>query len=511
MTTLAVDPVVSSTRVTARWLWLVLGLAGLVLLRALAAARLPLAPEEAYYWMYAQHPSLSYFDHPPMIAWLIAITTHFLGHSELAVRLSCGLLTLATSPLLYLYARPWYGCRSALIAALALQFLPVYFGFGLISTMDGAMLFFWTLSLLATSRLLRMSQPAPGPYVLLALSLGAALLTKYTAIALLPGLLLVFLSHSTYRHHLRTPYPYLAVLLALAMTAPVLLWNFQHDFASFRFQFSSRFEGHSLRISHLLSFTVYQLALITPLGFLALAFFVRNAFTRFFPLPPRYILALAFSLPLLAVMAWKSLTYPIHLSWTAPAYLSLLPAGIHALRSATRLRTRSFPLHPAMLPATATLCAATTAALLLYLLLVQPHSRALSAFNRWPELAAIVESHEETLEAATGREPLIVVDGKYRLASVLAFYRTPLETKVPASQFTTSQWIIEGSGLGYEYWLNPQDFQGADLLYLTDSPTSAEISRISPRFSSIETIHDPRLSQFPSLRLLLCRNFHAAR
>ena len=36
---------------------------------------LPLFAQEAYYWCYAQHPALSYFDHPPMVAWMIWLGT----------------------------------------------------------------------------------------------------------------------------------------------------------------------------------------------------------------------------------------------------------------------------------------------------------------------------------------------------------------------------------------------------------------------------------------------------
>src|SRR5215217_3462094 len=53
------------------WTWIAMLVAIACLLRVAAMVFVPLIPEEAYYWMYAQHPAMSYFDHPPMVAWVI--------------------------------------------------------------------------------------------------------------------------------------------------------------------------------------------------------------------------------------------------------------------------------------------------------------------------------------------------------------------------------------------------------------------------------------------------------
>ena len=66
----------------------------LLLLRAVMAALLPLSGDEAYYWLWSQHLSLGYYDHPPAIAWLIRFGTLLLGDTELGVRLSGVLLSL---------------------------------------------------------------------------------------------------------------------------------------------------------------------------------------------------------------------------------------------------------------------------------------------------------------------------------------------------------------------------------------------------------------------------------
>ena len=92
-----------------------------LVLRAAAMAGVNLLPEEAYYWMYWQHPSLSYFDHPPMVAWLIGAGTRLFGDTEFGVRTGGALLMLASSGLMYVFGRMWFGRKAAVVAALLLQ------------------------------------------------------------------------------------------------------------------------------------------------------------------------------------------------------------------------------------------------------------------------------------------------------------------------------------------------------------------------------------------------------
>jgi len=73
-----------------------------ILLRLVYFGLAQLIPDEAYYWQYAQHMDLSFYDHPPMVAWLIWLGTSILGHNEFGVRIGallCGLVTMG-----YLYA-----------------------------------------------------------------------------------------------------------------------------------------------------------------------------------------------------------------------------------------------------------------------------------------------------------------------------------------------------------------------------------------------------------------------
>src|ERR1700712_4279719 len=75
--------------------------AGLVLLRLIAAAWTPLTFDEAYYWMWSKNLAGGYYDHPPMVALVIRLGTLIAGDTELGVRLVSILLALPMSWAIY--------------------------------------------------------------------------------------------------------------------------------------------------------------------------------------------------------------------------------------------------------------------------------------------------------------------------------------------------------------------------------------------------------------------------
>lgn len=459
-------------------------------LRLLAMAAVPLIPEEAYYWMYAQHTALSYFDHPPMVAWVIGLGTAVFGDTEFGVRIVGNLLMLGASLLMYRFGRTWFSREAGAVAALLLQVLPVFFGIGFIATMDSALIFFWMLGLVGVTAALRDNR-AWGWY-LAGVALGSAVLSKYTGVFLAVGAVLAVVAHRPWRRHLLTVHPYLSILIAVALFSPVIIWNGQHDWASFRFQFLDRFGPKPLSLRTMLEFIGFQLLIATPIILWAYSrLTVQLLRTPRRALTPQSILIHAFSLPLLSMIAYKSLRYGVHINWTVPAFLSLLPAvsqwfldrGLAAFER--RPWTRGFAW-------TIMLCVVLNITVIAYLLILQPRVQWLSAFGPWQQLARIVEEHEDQLESETGREPLIVAEGEYRLASVLAFYRRPLEQHVNTAHYTTSKWILGGNGLGYPYWSDRNRWQGWDCIFIDDDEEDV-LSRTRDHFDEVRQVIDARL------------------
>jgi dolichol-phosphate mannosyltransferase len=506
-----------------------------VVLRFVAMFLAPLVPEEAYYWLYSQHPSLSYFDHPPVVAWVIGLGTRIFGNTEFGVRIINALLMILTSGLLYIYGCIWFGRRAALLGALALYILPVYFGVGFIATMDAALLFFWTIGLLGASYALKYGK-VWGWYVAGAAT-GGAMLSKYTGVFLAAGLFLAIVTHGSWRKWLRSPHPWLGAMLAAGMLWPVIVWNMRHDWASFRFQFVDRYTESSWGMGHFLSFLGFQvltlIAIFVALGIVIAARLLRphamasakaaignnidrlwrrlrsNPFSS-----PQFCMTLWFSLPLLLVTAYKALQYDIHLNWALPAYLALFPflaqglIGYIGRLPSLHDRQRCAGLWRGVF----TGCVAANAGLMIFLLVLQPRLGWIPAFGPWHELAEIVEFHEDQVEHQTGREPLIIGEGKYRLASVLAFYRKNLEIDDDSARGTTSRWILQGEGLGFPYWFTSSEWSNSDCIYVADSAREDMVRQLGPYFESVKVVSDARLKGLGKrgFGIAVCRGFKTA-
>src|SRR5206468_3596446 len=110
--------------------WQVLAIAAVaytVLLRLACMGSINLIPEEAYYWNYAQHLDWSYLDHPPMVRWLIWLSTYLLGKSELSVRLPSLFCWAAAAVFMFRWTRSLFGRDAAIRCLLLLAVLPFYF------------------------------------------------------------------------------------------------------------------------------------------------------------------------------------------------------------------------------------------------------------------------------------------------------------------------------------------------------------------------------------------------
>lgn len=208
------------------------------LLRLAAAFSLGLGNDEAYHFLYAIHPDLSYYDHPPMLAWVELTGLNLTGRpfSPIALRLGFIALAAASTWLMARIATRWHGPRAGFLAALALN-LTGYYGLaaGTFALPDGPLLFFWLLTIDRLCLALREPERL-APWAWMGAAWGCALLSKYHAVFLPAGTVLFLLLHPPMRRLLLKPGPYLAVAIGLAMFSPVLFWNARNGWVSFLFQ-----------------------------------------------------------------------------------------------------------------------------------------------------------------------------------------------------------------------------------------------------------------------------------
>src|SRR5882757_3654887 len=205
-------------------------------MRLVYASVLDLRTDEAYYWTWSKESVLSFLDHPPMVAWFIRFGTAIFGDTNLGVRLSGIVAMLVTQLLLAdIVRRVTSNNVRAVMLALLLPEAALYYGLLMAKVAPDTALIPFAVAMLWS--LVRLAQSDDGRWWLAAgLFAGLALLSKFTAVMLAPAVLTFALVPDWRRRWLLSPYPWLAALIAIVVFSPVVFWNAQHNWASFRFQ-----------------------------------------------------------------------------------------------------------------------------------------------------------------------------------------------------------------------------------------------------------------------------------
>jgi 4-amino-4-deoxy-L-arabinose transferase-like glycosyltransferase len=201
-----------------------------------------LGDNEAYYWTWSKHIDISYYDHPGIVAYLIWLTTAIGGDNAFSVRVGTAILFALTTLFVYLTTVDIFKSRRAgFYAVILTNIVPLYFIVGLITVPDAPLAALWALFLYLLWRTTKGVDP--WYWYLLGAVVGLAFLAKYFAVLLFPSTLLFLLSDKRLRKYLKTPHPYLGVLLAFVIMSPVFIWNARHGWPSFEFHLVERQSG----------------------------------------------------------------------------------------------------------------------------------------------------------------------------------------------------------------------------------------------------------------------------
>ena len=238
----------------------------LVALRLVAAAWTPLTFDEAYYWMWSKHLAGGYYDHPPAVAFVIRAGTMIAGDTELGVRLASILLALPMSYAVYRAAAILFGgIRVAATATILLNVTLMAAVGTLIVTPDAPLLVASSFVLFFLAKVLETGRGAW--WLAVGAAVGVALLSKYTALFFGPAILIWLVAVRKLRRWLISPWLYLGGLVALAIFAPVILWNADHHWVSFLKQFG-RARIEDFRPAFIAELIPTQIAFATPLVFI---------------------------------------------------------------------------------------------------------------------------------------------------------------------------------------------------------------------------------------------------
>lgn len=448
-------------------------------------------PDEAYYWLWGQHLDWSYFDHPPLHAWIQGLVAAVLGRSHFALRLPNALSSALLCWLYWLICHRLYPCQGkhAFWLSVLLVFTsPLFFLFLAIAWHDHWLIVFGTaagyclVQFLSGDRLNRYHWLYGAGFLM-----GLAGLCKYVAIFMGLGFLIGIGSRRQWRSLFLNGHLYGAMVLALLVMAPVFGWNLNHDFYSFQFYLGRSVQAETSPIQW---WGPLDLLLLSGLIFGPMHLGITpQALRQALPDPfgvtyQRIAIAvLATSTLCLAVLALK---VPVLYYWNILAYPLLFPlmAGIFLQRyPSTRLRFRRrlmatfglgctvallLVIHHTVFPLTALLDET-----------VDPDTR--MAYG-WQPVAQAVRAQLSTASPDT-----VLLTTDYRSASALAYALSDV-----------SVMAISGRIDQFDFWYDAAALAGRDSLLLGDRwhpicPTHLAMFQTT---RPLETVTVTQLGQF---------------
>lgn len=317
----------------ANWLWpFLLALLAFRLL-FLVSSEIAVFYDEAQYHLWAVYLDWGYYSKPPMVAWIITLTTSLLGHSEWATKIGAPLLYCGTCWFIYDLSKRLFDYRTAKYAALIFFTMPMVHFNSLFITTDAPLLFFWALTLWLF--VIAQSKDHLGLWALAGLAGGLGLLSKYTMGVLAIALLLFLLSDASFRKQLAKPGVWVACLVAAVVFLPNLIWNAQHDFISFQHTSEiSKLDKGLFHLDKLAEFLAGQFLVFGPVAFWLLLCALRYGWAR----PKRRLLILA-SICMLVIICLQALLAHAYVNWAAPTYVAASILVARRLSIANKLKT----------------------------------------------------------------------------------------------------------------------------------------------------------------------------
>jgi 4-amino-4-deoxy-L-arabinose transferase-like glycosyltransferase len=297
----------------------------LIVVRGVVAAITPLAFDEAYYWQWSKNLAWGYYDHPPIIAFMVRAGTELFGDTSLGVRFVAFLLSIVATVAVWRAGAILLESEHAgALTALAFSVMPMIGVETLVATPDAPQIAAAAVLLYVLAKIV---QTENGAWWIAAGAVsGFALLSKYTGFFLGLGMLFWLLAVPSQRRWLVSPWPYIGGVLAFLMFAPVVLWNANHDWLSFRLQFGRVGTG-GFTLRFLGEFLAGQLGLASPfIAILGVAGLVSIARQR----NPKLALVTALMIPALAFFLWQSLRSRVQGNWPSFLYPAFAVAAVAA-------------------------------------------------------------------------------------------------------------------------------------------------------------------------------------
>jgi 4-amino-4-deoxy-L-arabinose transferase-like glycosyltransferase len=434
--------------------------------------------DESYYWMWGQRLELSYFDHPPLHAWLLWLTEKLVGWHWWSVRALTWVCLGTTLAVFWSWARrimpenrqDYFWRTTTLYLA-----TPIFWLMSTIAFNDYLLI---ALAIVAAHFfLVFLTEWEAGirrhiPLYLAALFLGLAVLTKYNGALLGLAFAAMVLSRRATWPLLRNPHLYVAGLLSVAMQAPVLWWNLTEGMASFNFHLGTRLTGStaSLAYGYPLVYLANMALVLSPFLFIALFRYPFGPKPTGFEANGRRFAFAGFGVSTLVFLAVSFFVY-VFFYWNIIGYVALLPVAFRYLG-----KRWLFWLHTAFGLAMAIVL---TANFTLFPLanLVGPKDWGTSANFGWDELAVAVSqeraAHPEAFLGAT----------RYTYAAQIGY-------QLRTSEVTSFNTLTDQ----YDFWTDRQALAGRDALIIADG--AWPIGFAQTQFANMTLLRTVTISRF---------------
>ncbi len=425
------------------------------LLRLLFVNFFQLVGDEAYYWLWSQHLDWNYYSKGPGIAVTIKLGTLLFGDTPFGVRFFSVLLAAGTGWGVFSLSRRLFSARVGFWSVVMTSVVPIFVVGSLLMTIDPLSIFFWiwTVYVFWSNK----DDPTPGRWMLIGLLIGLGMLCKYTNVALIFSFILFFIWHKPHRTKLGRPGFWLMVLVALLCLAPVLIWNWQHDWITFTHlkERGSMDTAWGIHPGEFLGYLGEQAGVFSPFVFLGILISLFRKDIRQ-PNPQAYRFLASIILPLWIFYTILGINDSGQPNWTAPAVICgiilMVATWLHMAHKQRAIRY---------------LCRAVTVllaivAIVLHVLLVYrlpTEKDFLSRLRGARSLALQVEEFQKEYDA-----PLII-GSHYQVSALIAFYHPGhVQTYVPLGQKVSSQFYF------WEHYRQPKNM-GQNALYIVhDAP-----------------------------------------
>jgi len=299
------------------------------LVRIFLAYSVELGNDEVYYRLYALFPDWSHFDHPLMVGLVMQIFSfNMVFQSELVLRLSAIVFGSINIWMMFRIGCLVNNERTGFIAAV-LYVGSIYATVitGIFILPDTPQSLFWIWSIYLMLKVLpkgHVSNSMNYEMLLLGLTLGLGILSKYTTVFLWAGMGMYILFFR--REWFRRKSLYLSLLITFVCILPILIWNYQNDFISFTFH-SSRVdvEGYALNFNTFFRELLGEAFYNNPVNFFLILLVIIPVFKDSLEVKKSVeaILVLS-SLPLIISFIIFSLFRETLPHWSAPAYTTML-------------------------------------------------------------------------------------------------------------------------------------------------------------------------------------------